>query len=287
MKRIERKTMLKLIVKEALKEDIGNGDITTNSLIPKEKKIKARIFSRENAVVCGVEIAKEVFRLLDPQVKLKVYHSDASIVKAGETIIEISGKARGVLSGERVALNFLSHLSGIASATARFVALARPSGARILDTRKTLPGMRSLEKYAVICGGGFNYRQGLGDAVLIKDNHKIILREKHKLCDLIKTARLKNKNKKVEIEVEDLKELKEALKARPDIIMLDNLSLSQIKKAVRLVKSVHKKKPPLLEASGNISLKNVCKIAGAGVDFISVGELTHSARAIDMSLEII
>ncbi len=281
------KIVLKSLVKQTLKEDIGKGDITTNSLIPKNQKIKAGIFSREAAVVCGVEVVKQVFKELDGRAKFKTYHQDASRVKANQAIIEIYANARAILSGERVALNFLSHLSGIATATAKFVSLTKHSKAKILDTRKTLPGMRTLEKYAVKCGGGVNHRLGLWDMVLIKDNHKEILGKNLKLDELINKAKFKNKNKKIEIEVEDLKEFREALKASPDIIMLDNMALAQIKKAVKLLAAIKKGFRPKVEVSGNVSLEKIRQFAKAGVDFISVGSLTHSVKAIDMSLEIV
>lgn len=279
--------MVRQIIKQALKEDLVYGDITTNSLIPKEKKIEARIFSREDFVVCGINMAKQVFKALDKNAKIKLFYKDGDKVKALKTIIEIRAKARAILSAERVALNFLSHLSGVATLTANFVNKIKPYNTKILDTRKTLPGLRELEKYAVKCAGGLNHRFDLGDMVLIKDSHKNVLAKDLGLQKLVKLAKEENKRKKIEIEVENLKEFKACLKERPDIIMLDNMTLSQIKKAVKVLKTLPEKTPIRLEASGNISLKNVHSIAKAGVDFISVGELTHSPRAIDLSLEII
>ncbi|MDP2939067.1 MAG: carboxylating nicotinate-nucleotide diphosphorylase [Candidatus Omnitrophota bacterium] len=279
--------MKKTIIKFALKEDIGQGDITTNTLVPKKNNVKARIFSNEQAVVCGITIVRQVFKTLDKTVKFNSFYKEGSFVKPGKTIIQIKGKARAILTGERVALNFLSHLSGIATQTARFVNKIKPYKAKILDTRKTLPGLRQLEKYAVKCGGGFNHRIGLWDMVLIKNNHKIALSPHYKIQELISLARKRTKNKRIEIEVGNLKEFKEALKAKPNIIMLDNMSLAQIKKAVNFLKLSHKKPDIKLEVSGNINLGNIREFAKTGVDFISVGSITHSVKAIDMSLRII
>lgn len=278
---------LKSIIKQALNEDIGRGDITTQILIPRNKKVKAIIFLREEAIVCGIEIAKQVFKALDRYLKLKSYYKDGDRVKAKKTIMEIQGRARAILTGERVALNFLSHLSGIATQTAKFVKKVKPYKVMILDTRKTLPGLRQLQKFAVSCGGGFNHRFGLWDMVLIKDNHKKAQEAKHKIPDLIKRVKQKARNKKIEIEVENLKEFKQALKAKPDIIMLDNMSLGQIKRAVKFLANNYKKTTIKLEVSGNVNLNNVRQIAKTGVDFISVGALTHSAGAIDISLKIL
>jgi nicotinate-nucleotide pyrophosphorylase (carboxylating) len=275
-----------LIIKQAIKEDIGSGDITTNCLIPKNKIIKAKIFSNEKAVVCGIEVARQVFKTLDKRVKFNSFYRDGAKVLPKKTIITIQGKARQILTAERTALNFLSHLSGIATQTNKFVEKIRPYKTKILDTRKTLPGMRNLQKYAVICGGGFNHRFGLYDKFLIKDNHKKMLGKTYKINDLIELARQKNRGRRIEAEVESLSEFRQALKANPGIIMLDNMDLTQIKKAVIILKHA-KKVNAKLEASGNINLKNIRQIAKAGVDFISVGSLTHSSRAVDMSLEII
>ena len=282
--------MNSLIIKSALQEDIGCRDITTNSLIPKEKKLKAVITSKEEAVVCGLKVVKEVFSSFGKNVRIKANVKDGKKIKTNTVILEISGSARTILSCERVALNFLSHLSGIATQTRRFVDRCRPYNSKIFDTRKTTPGLRALEKYAVKCAGGFNHRFGLWDMVLIKDNHKEIKSlnaskrsTQLKIKEIILEARRKNKNKKVEIEVESIAEFQEALLAKPDIIMLDNVSLGQIRKAIILRKG----SLPLIEVSGNVNLKNVRSIAQAGIDRISVGSLTHSVKAIDFSLEVI
>lgn len=279
--------MLKTIIKTSLKEDIGKGDISANSLIPENKKVRARIIAKEKAIVCGIDAVKQVFKALDRGAGFKVICKDGQKINRNKTILIIQAKARAIVSGERVALNFLSHLSGIATQTTAFAAKTKPYKTKILDTRKTLPGLRELEKYAVKCGGGFNHRFGLSDMVLIKDNHKKALGKSYKIQNLIELARQKNKNKKIEIEVESLREFKQALCARPDIIMLDNMSLQEIKQAVKFLNSFPAKTKIKLEVSGNVNLNNVNPIARTGVDFISVGALTHSSKAVDMSLEII
>jgi nicotinate-nucleotide pyrophosphorylase (carboxylating) len=279
---LNKENNLKNLMRQALKEDFGKGDITSDSLISRDKIIAARIFSRQNAVVCGVGIVKQLFSILDKNSHLKIFCRDGDSVRAGKTIIEVKAKARAILAGERVALNFLSHLSGIATQTNGFVKKIRNYKSKILDTRKTTPGLRALEKYAVKCGGGFNHRFGLWDMVLIKDSHKKLLEKKVRIPGLIKLAKNSNRNQKIEIEVGTLKEFKEALAANPDIIMLDNMPLSQVRQAVKL----RKKSTPKLEVSGNVSLKNVQSIAKAGVDFISIGVLTHSSKAIDMKLKV-
>jgi len=279
--------MITKTIKRTLQEDIGRGDITTNSLIPKRNRVKAVIICRQKAVLCGIEIAKSVFRALDKSIKIESKFKDGMQVRANAIVMEIKGNARAILAGERVALNFLGHLSGIATQTMEFVKKISPFKAKILDTRKTIPGLRVLEKYAVKCGGGFNHRLGLWDMILIKDNHKKInnslsggVSVKHTIKKLIHEVR--RKNKKIEIEVENLREFRDALSAKPDIIMLDNMNLKQIKQALILRRGSR----PLIEVSGNANLNNVRAIANTGVDMISVGSLTHSAKAIDFSLKV-
>ena len=281
--------MITGIIKRALKEDIGNRDVTTDSLVSKEKKSKAIIISRQEAVICGIDIVRQVFKSLDKNIKIESQFKDGAEIKANAEIMKIQGNARAILTGERVALNFLSHLSGIATETRKFVKKIRPYKVKILDTRKTTPGLRILEKYAIKCGGGFNHRLGLWEMVLIKDNHKKVRNlkmkqrsEEFKIKELIEEARRKNKNKKIEIEVENLQEFKEVLLAKPDTIMLDNMNLTQIRKALILRRGNRS----LIEASGNINLNNVRAIAKTGVDMISLGSLTHSVKAIDFSLEV-
>jgi nicotinate-nucleotide pyrophosphorylase (carboxylating) len=295
-------TINKDLIKQALKEDIGAGDITTRALIPPQLKIDAAIITKQNGVIAGLNIAKAVFTALDRNTKVKLLVNDGDRIASGRKIIRISGKARPILAAERTALNFLGHLSGIATLTRRFVDAVRPYKVQILDTRKTTPGLRIAEKYAVKCGGGKNHRIGLWDEALIKDNHIAVVgrqsiadsKRKNILEKMIKEAR-KNipKNKPIEIEVKDLRGLKGALIALPDIILLDNMSISQIKKAVEirnkfLLSTIDcSLSTVLFEVSGGVNLANVRRIARTGVDRISVGSLTHSAPALDLSLKII
>ncbi len=264
------------IFKKALAEDIGKKDITTASLIPKRKKISAVILAKEKqAVICGLSVAGDVFKLQDKQITFKSRFKDGQLIKKSDNVAEIFGPAHSILTAERVALNFLSLLSGIATKTRKFVDKIRPYKVKIMDTRKTYPGLRGLEKYAVRIGGGYNHRFKLDEMFLIKDNHLKIIGGIDKLRGFAKRY-------KVEIEVKNLREFKTALRLNPDIIMLDNMKATDMKKAARLRKATK----PKLEASGNISLNNVREIAATGVDFISVGELTHSTQAVDFSLKV-
>lgn len=267
--------MFKQIIQQALKEDIGKGDITTDMLISPDLKIEAVIIAKEKGVIAGLAVAKEVFKAVDKKIIFKPNTKDAKMVFPSQAVAYIKGRARSILSAERTALNFLSHLSGIATLTGKFSDKVRPYKVKIFDTRKTLPGLRQLQKYAVRSGGGFNHRFSLDDMVLIKDNH---IKAMQGCLSLPKVS----KGCKIEIEVNNLKEFKDALKIKPDIIMLDNMKLDDIKKAVKLKKG----KKPILEVSGGINLKNVSAIARTGIDRISVGALTHSAPALDFSLEI-
>ena len=274
---------IKNLIKQALREDIGKGDITTTALIPHGLKAYAVIIAKQNGVIAGLDIAREVFVQLDRDIKFKAFVRDGDKVKAGKKIAGITGSAKAILTAERTALNFLGHLSGVATLTRQFVDRIKPYKARILDTRKTMPGLRIAEKYAVKCGGGKNHRMGLWDEALIKDNH-ISAAGKGSLEKLIKYAKKRiPKNMPIEIEVKSLAEFKGALKAAPGVIILDNMSISQIKRAV-VARGASK---TLLEVSGGINLANVRRIARAGVDRISVGSLTHSAPALDLSLKII
>jgi len=265
------------IIKLALKEDIGSGDITTKLTISAGQKIKARIIAKEKGIVCGLAVAELVFKTVDKNIRFKPATSDGKQVKKGQVLARLEGKAVSILKAERVALNFLSHLSGIATLTNRYVQKVKPYKVKIMDTRKTTPGLRSLEKCAVRCGGGVNHRLGLWDQVLIKDNHLKGLR----LKEIIKKVKQKRpKGMKIEVEVKNLRQFKQALEARPDIIMLDNFSLTNIKKAVK-IKSASVK----IEVSGGVNLSNARRIAATGVERISVGELTHSASALDIALD--
>jgi len=279
------------IIKAALKEDIGKGDITTSALINKLAAGRASIITREDCVVCGINIAEWAMAQVDYSVRFKPNCDDGSIVGAGKEIAFIEGRISSILRAERTMLNFVSFLSGIATMTQQFAGRARPYGVKIMDTRKTVPLLRYLEKYAVFTGGGSNHRMGLYDQVLIKDNHikgvgcrvkdvgKITLKE------LVELARKKNlKGTVIEIEVTTIEEFNDALSGRPDIVMLDNMSVEDVRSCVE-IRRVSKIKP-VLEVSGGIDLDTVEKYAKARVDMISVGSLTASIKPIDLSLEI-
>ena len=271
------------IIDLALAEDTSHGDITSQILIPPEQKGRALIIARAEGILAGGDVARQVFLKVEPALKVDVLIPDGKRVKAGDEIITVAGSVAGILKAERVALNFLSHLSGIASETARYVSRIKDFAAIITDTRKTLPGLRMLEKYAVRLGGGQNHRLNLGDGILIKDNHIAALRQMGmSLGDIIAKAK-KNVSDgiKIEIEVNTCAEAMEAVAAGADIVMLDNMTPDEMKRIVE-VKSGWVK----LEASGGINLDNVHAVAMTGVDFISVGAITHSARALDFSLEL-
>jgi len=275
------------IIKNALKEDIGKGDITTRLIIPRYKKAKAVLLAKDNFVVCGIDLAKEVFRSLDKGIKFQARVKDGEWAKKGKILAKISGRARSILSAERVALNFLCLLSGIATKTKDYVDRVKPYPVKVLDTRKTIPGLRFLEKYAVRCAGGFNHRMGLDEMVMIKDNH-LIISPVDGLWLIVDG--LKKKNRKIEIEVKSLKEFKGALALKPDIILLDNMSTLDLKKAVRIRDgqlAIDHRLSTKLEASGGITLKNIRRIAATGVELISVGALTHNVESKDISLEFI
>lgn len=277
------------LIFSALREDIGSGDITSEILIPKNRLIKAAIILKEKATVAGLEVARKVFKALDKDIRFEAVSADGSQEKQGKIIAKIQGKAGSILSGERTALNFLSHLSGIATVTRSFVDQAKPYKARIMDTRKTIPGLRELEKYAVAMGGGYNHRMGLWDAVLVKDNHFAALKAGSRGISIKDIARQVKEKKpqgmKSDIEVRNLREFREALEFPPDIIMLDNMDIGRIKKAVAIRDAQSNRQNVKIEVSGGVRLSNVKAIAKAGVDIISIGALTHSAKAIDMSLE--
>lgn len=270
--------MMDRILENALREDLGTGDITTLSTVPEDKEITGRFIAKEAGVICGTAVAARVFALLDDGVKVSFLIGEGGRVEKGDLIGTVSGSARSILSGERVALNFLQHLSAIATAAASFAAQIEGSGARIADTRKTTPGLRMLEKYAVKVGGGSNHRFNLADGVMIKDNH---IQAAGGITAAVAAAR-KNipHTLKIEVEVETFPQLEEALAAGADIIMLDNMSNEDMKKAVKIVAG-----RAVTEASGNMGEKNLKEVAETGVDIISIGALTHSVKAMDISLK--
>jgi nicotinate-nucleotide pyrophosphorylase (carboxylating) len=269
-------------VKLALSEDIGSGDVTTLATVPEETSAAAVIRAREPLVVAGLALAEAAFRQLSDAVQITRVMQDGRRAVSGNVLLQISGPARALLSAERVALNFVQRLSGVATLTAQFVEAIKGTNAKILDTRKTTPGWRRLEKYAVTCGGGQNHRLGLFDMILIKDNHLAALKNAspNSIAAAVKGARTKYPNLKVEVEADTLEQVEQAVAAGADFVLLDNMNLDQLRLAVEKCRG-HTK----TEASGGVSLATVRAIAETGVDFISVGALTHSARAVDIGLD--
>jgi nicotinate-nucleotide pyrophosphorylase (carboxylating) len=271
------------LVDRTLAEDLGWGDVTTEAIIPAELTGKASMVAKARGMLAGIEVARLVFCRVDPSVQFDIIIPEGSGIQPGDLIAKLEGKVASILKGERTALNFLQRLSGIATETSRYVEAINDLDSRIVDTRKTTPGMRVLEKYAVRVGGGHNHRLHLGDGVLIKDNHLAALRSQGlAMKDIISRARERAPfNLKVEVEVRTAQEAVESVEAGADIVMLDNMGLEEMRQAVQLVKG-----RALLEASGGITLDNVRRVAETGVDLISVGALTHSARSLDISLEM-
>jgi nicotinate-nucleotide pyrophosphorylase (carboxylating) len=269
-------------VKAALAEDIGSGDVTALSTVPERAECRAVMRAREELVLCGLTFAELAFSELSPSVKLSRETQDGQRVKSGGAILKIAGPARALLSAERVSLNFVQGLSGVATLTAKFVEAIKGTRARILDTRKTTPGWRVFEKYAVRCGGGTNHRLGLFDMVLIKDNHLAALRDDkpNAIAAAVQRARSASPNLKIEVEADTLEQVEQAVASRADYVLLDNMTLDQMRAAVKLAAG-----RALTEASGGVNLESVRAIAETGVDFISVGALTHSARAVDIGLD--
>lgn len=267
------------LVRAALAEDLGRaGDITTDAIVPATHRMAATIGARQDGVIAGLDLAIMAFRLLDPAIRVDVILSDGARVKPGDAIARISGPGRGILSGERVALNFLGHLSGVASATAGIADAIRHTKARITCTRKTMPGMRALQKYAVRCGGGANHRFGLDDAVLIKDNHVAVAGGVREAIERARAA--VGHLVKIEVEVDTLAQLDEALAAKAEAVLLDNMSPDQLREAVAMTKG-----RAVLEASGRITPETAPGIAETGVDLLSAGWLTHSSRVLDVGLD--
>ena len=264
----------------ALAEDIGGGDVTA-ALIAAQQQVRGRIVTREDAVLCGTAWAEETFHQLDPAVRVTWHARDGDWVRAGMALAELQGSARPVLSAERTALNFLQTLSGTATAARRYVQAVAGTGCTILDTRKTLPGLRAAQKYAVRCGGADNHRIGLFDMFLIKENH---ITAAGSLAAAVRTAQAHSPKLKVEVEVESLQEFEQALAAEPDIIMLDDFTDADMITAVAHNRA--RARPAKLEASGGVSLESVARIASTGVDYISVGALTKHLHAIDLSLRL-
>lgn len=270
------------LIQRALAEDIGAGDVTTLATIPAEARARAAMVTREPLVVAGLNVALAVFSELDPSIQMRRLSQDGQKLAAGQVLLHLEGPTRALLSGERVALNFIQRLSGVATQTARYVEAVAGTQAKILDTRKTTPGWRRLEKYAVRCGGGQNHRIGLFDLVLIKDNHLAALREARPdpIQAAVTRARALYPQLQVEVEADSLEQVELAVKARADIILLDNMTPDKLRQAVQIVQGRAK-----TEASGGVNLSTVRAVAESGVDYISVGSLTHSARAMDVALD--
>lgn len=270
--------MLDKLIMNALSEDVGTGDITTESTIPETARAHGLYKAKESGVLCGIGVAARVFELIDRDIEFTPLKRDGDRIEKGEIIAEVRGKATNVLTGERVGLNLMQRMSGIATRTAEAVAQIEGTGAKICDTRKTTPGLRVVEKYAVKVGGGTNHRFNLADGILIKDNHIVAAGS---ITNAVRAARANAPHTlKIEVEVETFDELNEALDAGADIIMLDNMSCEDMKKAVGIVNG-----RAVTEASGNMGDRNLKEVADCGVDLISIGALTHSVRSLDISLK--
>jgi nicotinate-nucleotide pyrophosphorylase (carboxylating) len=266
----------------ALGEDRGPLDITTFACVKPEIQASARIFAKEPCILAGLPVAEQVFREQDVQLHLTARQTDGAALKPGDTVLEIRGSAASILTGERCALNFLQQLSGVATETRRYVDAVSGTKAKILDTRKTIPGLRALQKYAVRCGGGVNHRFGLYDQFLIKDNHLALMGTGNRLAEAVRSARSLNAEAVLEVEVDRLDQIPEIIALGVDVILLDNMSLDEMSACVNLIAGRAK-----TEASGNMSLDRVPDVARTGVDYISVGALTHTLRSIDFSLEMV
>lgn len=276
---LDQEKVLK-IIDIALKEDVGEGDITTETLFPDDIECRAEIKSKEQGILCGTEVARLVFEKLDDSFDWEEKKSDGDMLSSGDIVAVIRGNQRHVLTAERLALNLLQRMSGISTLTSRYVKAVEGLDVKIVDTRKTVPGLRVLEKYAVTTGGGFNHRFGLFDGVMIKDNH---IKLAGGISKAVSAIRHKTGNKfKIEVETKTISEVEQAIESKADIIMLDNMDTDSMKRAVKLIHGA-----ALIEASGGITLQNVREVAETGVDFISVGALTHSVKALDLSIDML
>lgn len=279
---LEKQPEVRDLIERELREDIGPGDATTLALVDPEAPAAARVVARQELVLAGVNVAAEVFRMANDRLKTESLAADGSEIRSGEAVLRVEGPARAILSAERTALNLLQRMAGIATATDCLVRIVNDYGTQILDTRKTVPGLRRLDKHAVACGGGTNHRAGLHDAILIKDNHLAFWRQKNKgtLADAVAAARAAQPGLKIEIEVDTLEQLREALPGKPDWVLLDNMPPETVAEAVALCAGICR-----TEASGGITKENVREYARTGVTAISIGALTHSVRAADLGLD--
>jgi len=278
----ELRTDIEQTVSRALEEDVGSGDLTAQLLAPDEPA-RGRIATREGAVFCGRPWAEAAFRQIDPELTLEWHVDDGDVIAATEVVVEVQGRARSLVTAERTVLNFLQLLSGTATIANHYCKLVEGTDVKLLDTRKTLPGLRRAQKYAVACGGGRNHRMGLYDAFLIKENH---IAAAGSIADAIHRAREIAADKTVEIEVEHLEQLREAIAAQPDIVLLDNFTPEALRDAVAIVRNQPPSRRPKLEASGGIDASTVRVVAETGVDYISIGNLTKHVRAIDLSMRL-
>jgi len=276
-----RSPQIRAIIQAALYEDLPHGDATTEALFPDAVFARAHVVAHEGMILAGIAIAHQVFREIDPILKIKSSRKDGDTVKPNTTLFTIEGDARSILKGERVALNFLQHLSGISTLTARFCQAVKGHPTKILDTRKTIPGLRPLQKWAVRLGGGINHRYSLSDGILIKDNHLALLQSQS--LGLEDACHLSQKRRphhlRITVEAETLEQVRMAMKGQPDVVLLDNMTPKRVAQAVKFIKG-----RALIEVSGGMTLQNVRRMAAAGADFISIGALTHSAPAMNMSL---
>jgi nicotinate-nucleotide pyrophosphorylase (carboxylating) len=282
------------LLKQAIEEDVRTGDITTGAVLKQNVRVQARVVAKGAGIVCGVKVIEKIAAMVDKQIKVAIKKKDGARIKQGDIIVRLSGPARSILKIERLCLNFLGRLSSIATMTAAYVAKTKKYRVKIYDTRKTTPNLRLFERCAVRAGGGCNHRFGLFDQVLIKDNHIVVAglhEQEPSLEKMVRRAREKvKKGILIEVEVDTLQQLKQVLKASPDIILLDNMAPATLRRAIKIVSDAVKEKGiqrPVLEASGGITLKNVANIAKTGVNRISIGALTHSATNINYSLEIL
>jgi len=267
------------LLRRAVEEDIGHGDITSSAIIPEDNQARALFIAKGSFVLAGFPFAREVFHLFDPSVSFQIFRAEGAKVSRGDVLGEVAGKTRMLLAAERTSLNILQRLSGIATLTAQFVDAVAGTKAKVMDTRKTTPCLRFMERYAVHMGGGVNHRFGLFDSILIKDNH---IEAVGGIREAVRLVKASHYNATIEVEVENLRDLGDALDAKVDIIMLDNMSIEDMTEAVKIVAG-----RVTLEASGNVTLANVRDIAETGVDRISIGALTHSVTAADISLKIV
>ncbi len=276
-----------VLISSGLQEDAPAGDLTSEILVAESVSLRAAVVPRQDGILCGLPVVAELFRQVEPAISLRPLRSDGDRVAAGAPVLELDGPAQPVLRGERVALNFLQRLSGIATATRRIVDAVAGTGCRVYDTRKTIPGWRVLERYAVRVGGGFNHRFSLSDLVIVKDNHRQVLAAlgEDSMEAWVRRVRETRPGVAVELEVDSIDELESALRAGADIVLLDNFGVEELRRAVELTRGMARK--PLLEASGGITAANAAEVAATGVDRMALGAITHSAPALDLGLDVL